>query len=135
MSNNSAVPIAAPKTLRYEQDAGLPVAIEARSNRRTFYPSNGEVFAPDGTNVIRMTLNSNSFVDFAHSYLQFKVTNKTLADGDGNALHVAPDFGLPFFNRLQIMSGRSRGHRAGGHPGVVKALRAATGYSRVCIER
>ena len=104
MSNNSAVPIAAPKTLRYEQDAGLPVAIEARSNRRTFYPSNGEVFAPDGTNVIRMTLNSNSFVDFAHSYLQFKVTNKTLADGDGNALHVAPDFGLPFFNRLQIMS-------------------------------
>ena len=105
MSNNSAVPIAAPKTLRYEQDAGLPVAIEARSNRRTFYPSNGEVFAPDGTNVIRMTLNSNSFVDFAHSYLQFKVTNKTLADGAGNVLNVAPDFGLPFFNRLQIMSG------------------------------
>ena len=105
MSNKSAVPIAASKTLRYEQDAGLPVAIEARSNRRTFYPFNGEVFAPDGTNVIRMTLNSNSFVDFAHSYLQFKVTNKTLADGGGNALHVAPDFGLPFFNRLQIMSG------------------------------
>eukprot|EP01048_Picozoa_sp_COSAG05_P009214 COSAG05_NODE_741_length_7601_cov_8.262997_11_plen_61_part_00 len=49
MSNKSAVPIAAPKTLRYEQDAGLPVAIEARSNRRTFYPSNGENFAPDGT--------------------------------------------------------------------------------------
>lgn len=105
MSNKSAVPIAAPKTLRYEQDAGLPVAIEARSNRRTFYPSNGEVFAPDGTNVIRMTLNSNSFVDFAHSYLQFKVTNKTLADGGGNVVNVAPDFGLPFFNRLQIMSG------------------------------
>ena len=29
----------------------------------------------------------------------------TLADGGGNAIHVAPDFGLPFFNRLQIMSG------------------------------
>ena len=112
MSNKSAVPIAAPKTLRYEQDAGLLVAIEARSNRRTFYPSNGEVFAPDGTNVIRMTLNSNSFVDFAHSYLQFKVTNMTppAAQSDGTqnvAVNVAPDLGLPFFNRLQIMSGRS----------------------------
>ena len=27
--------VAAPKTLRYEHDGGLPVAIEAKSNRRT----------------------------------------------------------------------------------------------------
>ena len=120
MSNKSAVPIAAPKTLRYEQDAGLPVAIEARSNRRTFYPSNGEVFAPDGTNVIRMMLNSNSFVDFAHSYLQFKVTNKTCKR--------RPRFWSSF---LQPLTDNEWRHRAGGHPRVVKALRDATGCSGV----
>jgi len=96
--SKSSVPIAAPKTLRYEQDAGLPVAIEARSNRRTFYPSNGNTFGPSTTNVLRMTLNSRSFVDFSHSYLQMKFTNLS-----GRAL--ALDEGIPFFNRLQIMSG------------------------------
>ena len=97
--SKSAVPVAAPRTLRYEQDAGLPVAIEARSNRRSFWPANGDKFSPDATNVIRMTINSNSFIDFSHSYLQFQVqnadTNRTLT----------PDLGVPFFSRLQIMSG------------------------------
>lgn len=98
--SKSAVPIAAPKTLRYEQDAGLPVAIDARSNRRTFYPSNGNKFSPNNTNVIRMTLNSKSFLDFSHSYLQMTVTNTS-----GDARTVGLDEGVPFFSRLQIMSG------------------------------
>ena len=63
--SKSMNPIAAPKTLRYEPDAGLPVAIEAKSNRRYFYPTNGDKFGPDQTNVIRMTLNSNSFIDLS----------------------------------------------------------------------
>ena len=91
-------PIAAPKTLRYEPDAGLPVAIEAKSNRRYFYPSNGQTFSPTNTNVVRMTLNANSFLDFSHSYLQFTVTNSSTRN-------LALDHGVPFFNRLQIMSG------------------------------
>ena len=93
-STKSAVPVAAPRTLRYEQDAGLPVAIEARSNRRTFYPNNGNVFNPAGTNVIRLNLNSQSFVDFSHSYLQFKLTNIDAARTLG------VDSGVPFFSRL-----------------------------------
>ena len=97
--SKSAVPVAAPRTLRYEQDAGLPVAIEARSNRRSFWPANGDKFSPDATNVIRMTINSNSFIDFSHSYLQFQVQNK-----DVNRT-LTPDLGVPFFSRLQIMSG------------------------------
>ena len=96
-------PIAVPKTLRYEPDAGLPVAIEAKSNRRYFYPSNGDKFGPKQTNVIRMNLNANSFLDFSHSYLQFTVENTNSDGGFGG--HVALDRGVPFFNRLQIMSG------------------------------
>ena len=98
--SKSAVAVAAPKTLRYEQDAGLPVAIEARSNRRTFYPTNGDSFSPTGTNVIRLTLNSQSFVDFSHSYLQFTFRNDA-----ANARTLGLDMGVPFFSRLQIMSG------------------------------
>ena len=93
-------PIAAPKTLRYEPDAGLPVAIEAKSNRRYFYPNNGDKFGPNQTNVIRMNLNANSFLDFSHSYLQFTVTNTNSANET-----IGLDHGVPFFNRLQIMSG------------------------------
>ena len=96
--SKSMNPIAAPKTLRYEPDAGLPVAIEARSNRRYFYPNNGDKFAKNGTNVIRMNLNSQSFIDFSHSYLQFTVLNDS---GENLAL----DAGCPLFSRLQIMSG------------------------------
>ena len=91
-------PIAAPSTLRYEPDAGLPVAIEAKSNRRTFFPTNGQVFSKSGANIIKLTLNSQSFVDFSHSYLQFTFKNNA---GQSCGL----DQGVPFFNRMQIMSG------------------------------
>ena len=37
-------------------------------------------------------------MDFSHSYLQFKYTNKTNK-------FCQPDLGVPFFSRLQIMSG------------------------------
>jgi hypothetical protein len=58
--------VAAPKTLRYEHDGGLPVAIEAKSNRRAYVPNNGSQFSPGQT--IRINLNSSSFIDFSHSY-------------------------------------------------------------------
>ena len=92
--------VAAPKTLRYEHDGGLPVAIEAKSNRRAYVPNNGSNFSPGQT--IRINLNSSSFIDFSHSYLQFKFFNKTDGVTDRS---VGLDMGCPFFSRLQIMSG------------------------------
>ena len=92
--------VAAPKTLRYEHDGGLPVAIEAKSNRRSYVPNNGSTFNPGQT--IRINLNSQSFIDFSHSYLQFKFLNKTTGVTDRS---VGLDMGCPFFSRLQIMSG------------------------------
>jgi len=92
--------VAAPKTLRYEHDGGLPVAIEAKSNRRAYVPNNGSQFSPGQT--IRINLNSSSFIDFSHSYLQFKFFNKTDGVTDRS---VGLDMGCPFFSRLQIMSG------------------------------
>ncbi len=104
-----------PKQLNYNDV--LPVAIESRSNKRTFEPTNGNVFSPDGNRIIRLNINSDNLCDFTHSYLQFTVTNTTevtaaaeapasLTDAklnDSAALH--PDFGMPFIRRLQILSG------------------------------
>ena len=72
-SSAAGAVVAAPKSLRYERDGGLPVAIEAKSNRRTFTPANGSTFRAGQT--IRISLNSQSFIDFSHSFLQFKFTN------------------------------------------------------------
>ena len=108
-----------PKQLNYNDV--LPVAIESRSNKRTFEPTNGNVFSPDGNRIIRLNINSDNLCDFTHSYLQFTVTNKTTvtpatADAalfpaslnqtkisDSAAMHL--DFGMPFIKRLQILSG------------------------------
>eukprot|EP01046_Picozoa_sp_COSAG06_P026202 COSAG06_NODE_2243_length_7267_cov_3.942662_5_plen_116_part_01 len=98
MGKMSLNPVAAPKSLRYEPDAGLPVAIEAHAQRRTFRPDNGTEFGPGKNKVLRLTLNSENFVDFSHSYFQFKYKNES-----GST--VGLDDGTPFFSRLQIMSG------------------------------
>ena len=104
-----------PKQLNYNDV--LPVAIESRSNKRTFEPTNGAVFSPGGNRIIRLNINSDNLCDFTHSYLQFSVQNKTVATAaaeppasltaeklkDSAALHL--DFGMPFIKRLQILSG------------------------------
>ena len=66
-----------PKQLNFNDV--LPVAIESRSNKRTFEPTNGNVFSPDGNRIIRLNINSDNLCDFTHSYLQFTVENKTEA--------------------------------------------------------
>ena len=126
----SNFPIAVPKTLRYEQDAGLPVAIDARSNRRTFYPNNGNVFGPNGTNVIRLNINSESFLDFSHSYLQFDFVNVS-----NNARTVGLDFGVPFFSRLQIMSGGQELEDIQEYSRLYSILQAAQGSDTTTNEQ
>ena len=91
--------LAVPKQLNYADV--LPVAIESRSNKRTFEPTNGTKFSPSGTNVIRLNLNSDNLADFTHSYLQATITN-TAANGAAN---LALDTGIPWIQKVQIMSG------------------------------
>ena len=112
-----------PKQLNYNDV--LPVAIESRSNKRTFEPTNGTTFSPDGNRIIRLNINSDNLCDFSHSYLQFTVTNETTVEGvaganvnaaglhpssfterkklESAAMHL--DFGMPFIKRMQILSG------------------------------
>ena len=66
--------LAVPNQLNYAAGI-LPVAIESRSQKRTFSPVNGNVFAPTQNNVIRFNINSDNLWDISHSYLQCELQN------------------------------------------------------------
>ena len=55
----------------------LPLAVESRSHRRAFFPTNGQVFQSDGNNIIRIDVSASAFLDPKHSYLRFRLKNDT----------------------------------------------------------
>ena len=75
----------------------LPLAVESRSRRRTFFPTNGQTFSSDGNNIIRIDVSASAFLDPKHSYLKFAWTNST-------AQTAGLDFGggHGFIRRLRI---------------------------------
>ena len=90
----------APPALNY--DNILPLAIESRSNRRSFVPTNGSAFSnTNGSTVIRIDVNADSMLDCAHSYLTCEVLNGAAAT---NFLSLNP-FCPSWIQRLRIESG------------------------------
>src|SRR5210317_973447 len=55
----------------------LPLAVESRSRRRSFFPVNGQSFTDSGNNIIRIDVSAQAFLDPKHSYLRFKYTNNS----------------------------------------------------------
>lgn len=80
LANSQTTQTALPDAVKY---ARLPKkAVAGHSNLKRFASSNGTNFTPDNNNVIRVPITSsgiNSFLDGAHSYLQFSINadNKT----------------------------------------------------------
>ena len=89
--------VVAPNAVNYGDQ--LPLGIEARSNRRLFFPSTGDSYASNGTNIIRITINADSMLDTSQSYLKFDLKNTTTTDA------VSFDLGQPVVSRLVISSG------------------------------
>jgi len=89
--------VVAPNSVNYGDQ--LPLGIEAKSNRRLFFPSTGDSYASNGTNIIRITLNADSMLDTSQSYLKFDLKNTTDTDA------VSFDLGQPVISRLVISSG------------------------------
>ena len=75
----------------------LPLAVESRSRRRTFFPTNGQSFTSNGNNIIRIDLSAQAFLDPKHSYLRFTMENTTNRN-------MGVDFGggHAFIERLRI---------------------------------
>jgi hypothetical protein len=75
----------------------LPLAVESRSRRRTFFPVNGQAFTSDGNNIIRIDLSAQAFLDPKHSYLRFRFTNNS-----GQSMGFDFGGGHNFIERLRI---------------------------------
>ncbi len=63
----------APKSVRYSDV--LPMALPSSSNRRIFLPTTGAEYAPDGNNIVRIDLASDSFLNPQNTYLQYDLEN------------------------------------------------------------
>lgn len=85
-----------PKTLDYTDV--LPLAVESRSRRRTFFPTNGAKFESDGANIIRIDLSADALLDTQHSYLRFDFT-PTLA---GGSCGIDTAGGHAFIRRMRV---------------------------------
>ena len=83
-----------PKTLDYTDV--LPLAVESRSRRRTFFPINGQSFNSDGANIIRIDLSADALLDTQQSYLRFTATINTNSATWGTA------GGHSFIRRLRV---------------------------------
>ena len=88
-----------PKTLDYTDV--LPLAVESRARRRTFFPVNGQTFSSDGANIIRIDLSADALLDTQHSYLRFTWTNTNGLIGGASASW-GPAGGHSFIRRLRI---------------------------------
>ena len=88
-----------PRAMDY--DEVLPLAIESRSNRRTFLPVNGQSFSnTNGSTIIRIDVNADSMLDPTHSYLTLDLHNDAAATN-----FLSPEIGVPMIQRLRIESG------------------------------
>ena len=83
-----------PKTLDYTDV--LPLAVESRARRRTFFPINGQSFSSDGANIIRIDLSADALLDTQHSYLRFRFQAKAQSCGIDQA------GGHAFIRRLRV---------------------------------
>ena len=83
-----------PKTLDYTDV--LPLAVESRSRRRTFFPINGATFTSNGANIIRIDLSADALLDTQHSYLRFTFTANTRSAG------IDYSGGHSFIRRLRV---------------------------------
>ena len=83
-----------PKTIDYTDV--LPLAVESKSRRRTFFPNNGQTFTDNTNNIVRIDISADALLDTQHSYLRF--TNTFAANT------VGIDFagGHSFIRRLRI---------------------------------
>tara|TARA_R110002153_G_scaffold78369_1_gene200631 strand:- start:2526 stop:3947 length:1422 start_codon:yes stop_codon:yes gene_type:complete len=91
----------APNAINYGNQ--LPLGIEAKSQRRLFFPATGDTYTSNGNNIIRISLNYDGMLDTHQSYLKFDIQNTTnVAAAAGRNTY---DLGQPQIARLVVSSG------------------------------
>lgn len=88
-------PMSAPKSVLYGDQ--LPLGLEAKAQKKLFFPTTGDTYTPSGNKTIRIDVNYDGMLDTQQSYLQFKLKNTTAA-------RAAFDVGQPVIKKLTISS-------------------------------
>ncbi len=89
----------APNSINYGDQ--LPLGIEAKSQRRLFFPTTGDSYTGSNNSIIRFNINYDGMLDTSLSYLLFDFTNATT----GASKNVVRDLGQPEIARLVVSSG------------------------------
>ena len=88
--------VSAPNSVNYGDQ--LPLGIEAKSQKRLFFPTTGDTYSATGNNIARIDINYDGLLDTAQSYLEFTLTNNAGAAGSLDLGHAA-------IKKLTISSG------------------------------
>ena len=98
------VAMRAPKSVMYGDQ--LPLGVEAKSQKRMFFPTTGDTYSPTSNTICRIDINYDGLLDTAQSFLEFDLHNKstTTASGAEN-IRASFDVGQPVIRKLTISSG------------------------------
>ena len=73
--------VSAPNSVNYGDQ--LPLGIEAKSQKRLFFPTTGDTYSATGNNICRLDINYDGLLDTSQSVLEFTLRNKTNPNGAG----------------------------------------------------
>jgi hypothetical protein len=95
--------VSAPNSVNYGDQ--LPLGIEAKSQKRLFFPTTGDTYGPTGNNIARIDINYDGLLDTAQSYLEFTVRNRTNPAAGVGQTAASLDIGQSLIKKLTISSG------------------------------
>lgn len=88
--------VSAPNSVNYGDQ--LPLGIEAKSQKRLFFPTTGDTYTPTSNTICRIDVNYDGLLDTQQSFLEFDLQNT-------GANTAAFDLGQPVIKKLTISSG------------------------------
>lgn len=88
--------VSAPNSVNYGDQ--LPLGIEAKSQKRLFFPTTGDTYTPNSNTICRIDVNYDGLLDTQQSFLEFDLTNTS-------ANTCSFDLGQPVIKKLTISSG------------------------------
>jgi|TARA_R110002050_G_scaffold32181_1_gene82944 hypothetical protein len=88
--------VSAPNSVNYGDQ--LPLGIEAKSQKRLFFPTTGDTYTPGSNTICRIDVNYDGLLDTQQSFLEFDLQNTS-------ANTCSFDLGQPVIKKLTISSG------------------------------
>jgi len=88
--------VSAPNSVNYGDQ--LPLGIEAKSQKRLFFPTTGDTYTPDSNTICRIDVNYDGLLDTQQSFLEFDLQNTSINT-------CSFDLGQPVIKKLTISSG------------------------------